>query len=254
VGDKLPVGSTIWQSLRAGGHFVARYPGLFCLLIAMEFASREGIRLLPQAADSVSLRSFLWDATLSLLVAAFSAPIIVAAHRSVLTVDESASYEFHSHRTRFFAIAAVACLLVFEANALSATFPVTEEYGIAWWMISVPFFIATLVLGIRVLLALPLIAIDQAAPFRRSIAMTKGRWWRITAITMIPAFVVTAALAMLDKVTSWPPPGTHLADLATALANAFIDVVPPCALSFTYLWIRDHEAAVEASATAALAR
>jgi hypothetical protein len=47
LGKNLTIWVTTWQGLAAAGRFVARYPYLSGLLVAMEFVSEEASNLVP---------------------------------------------------------------------------------------------------------------------------------------------------------------------------------------------------------------
>jgi hypothetical protein len=58
LSNKLPVWSTAWESAKAGGRFIARYPALLGLLIVINFASKEASDLLQMKPETFSLRAF----------------------------------------------------------------------------------------------------------------------------------------------------------------------------------------------------
>jgi hypothetical protein len=255
LSDKLPVWSTTWQSVIASVRFVARYPGFFGLLIAINFTSNEAKSLVPMEAETSSpqaleessfLAALVWSAALYLLVAALSAPIVVAAHRSILTDDTQAYYDLGSRRSRSFVIALVGYLvilfLIWGASFLAVIWPMVRQDGAiwGWWVAGVVLFIAGIVLAIRFLLAFPLIAIDEPSPFRRSLAMTRGRWWRILDITGMPALITGVAVYLATFLASELPShwiASAVVDLANAITDSFIYVNAPCAASLIYLWV-----------------
>jgi membrane-anchored glycerophosphoryl diester phosphodiesterase (GDPDase) len=197
--------------------------------------------------ETFSLRAFAWSIVPPILVAALSAPIIVAAHRSVLTDDARASYDFRSRRNQAFMIAATGYLLILDAISLPViATAISQNLSAWWWVVGFSLGIVGIVLSIRLLLVFPLIAIDQPSPFRRSIALTKGRWWRICAVTLIiPGLAMVAVVYVPTKFSAVLLPTlttSHVVDLGTAIIGSIFYLTIPCALSFIYLWIRNHEA------------
>lgn len=255
LSDKLPVWSIVWQSIIASVRFIARYPGLFSLLIAIDFFVDQAKSLLPTDSETPSLQALAetsllpalaWSAALYLLVAALSAPIIVAAYRSILSDDAQAYYDFSSRRSRSFVIAVVCYLfilfIIWGASFLAFILPVVRQDGAvwAWWVVGASLFMIGIVLAVRLLLAFPLIAIDEPSPFRRSLAMTRGRWWRILNITGGPALATGAAAYLATVLASMLPSHrieTIVVDLANAIIDSFLYVNAPCAASLIYLWI-----------------
>jgi hypothetical protein len=241
VSDRLPVWWTISRSLVACRRFVARYPGLSALLVALHFASQEASALGP----TDSLRSLLWSCVSPVIVAALSAPIIVAAHRFVLTDDETGGYDLHSSRNATFMAAAVGYLLVFDTFFGVANWLIGQTHSALGWIPGAVLVIALCVVGVRTLLAFPLIAIDDPSPFRRSIALTRGLWWRIVTIEAIPLLavaIVDASMTQIGIVSSMISTAPVVGSLAAALGEAFAYLMGPCTLSFIYLWIAKHEA------------
>jgi MFS family permease len=250
----------------ASVRFVTRYHGLFCVLIAIDFFANQAKNLLPMEPEASSLQAFaemsllpalVWSAVLYALVAALSAPIVLAAHRSILTGDTQAPYDFSSRRSRSFMIAVVGYLfvlfLIWGASALAFIAPAVEQDGLAWgwWVIGASLFMIGIVLAVRVLIAFPLIAIDEPSPWRRSLAMTRGRWWRILNITGTPALAAGAAAYLATIVASVLPSHwveTIVVDLANAIADSFLYVNAPCVLSLIYLWIKSQETRAASSA------
>ena len=239
----------------ASVRFAARYPGLFCVLIAIDFVANQAKNLLPTEPETPSLQDFAemsllpalaWSAASYLLVAALSAPIVLAAYRAILTDDTQAHYDLSSRRSRSFIVAVVGYLfvlfLVWGASILAFIAPSVEQDGFVWvwWIAGALLFMVGIVLAVRVLLAFPLIAIDEPSPLRRSLAMTRGRWWRIVNITGTPALVAGVAAYLATIVASVLPSQqieTIVVDLANAIADSFVYVNAPCALSLIYLWI-----------------
>jgi hypothetical protein len=272
LSDKVPVWPTIWQSIIASARFVARHPGLFCVLIAIDFVANEAKSRLTVEPETPSLQALaetsllpdlVWSATLYLLVAALSAPIVLAAYRSILTDDAQAHYDFSSRRSRSFMIAVVGYLLVlfliWGASILAFIVPSVDQDGLAWgwWGVGAALFMIGIVLAVRALLAFPLIAIDEPSPFWRSLAMTRGRWWRILNITGTPALAAGAAAYLVTLLASALPSQrieTIVVDLANAITDSLIYVNGPCALSLIYLWIINQRATGASPAIMAEAR
>src|SRR6267154_3020725 len=94
LSDGLPVWAITWQSVTRSSGFIARYPGLFALLVTMNFVAGEVSSLMPMEAGTPSLLSFAWSTGCLVLFVALSAPVILAAHRSILTDDATAHYDF----------------------------------------------------------------------------------------------------------------------------------------------------------------
>jgi hypothetical protein len=239
MSNKLPVWATTWQSLKAAGDFVARHPGLFGLLITMEFASAQGEDLVPAQAD-FSVAPLLWSAVLTVAVSVLSAPIFVAAYRAVLTDDAQARYDFRPPRTRLFAIVAGGWVLLFSAGALALISPMMLPDGPSWWSLFALLPLLVIVgIGVRLFLTFPLIAIDQQSPFRRSLAMTKGRWWRIF-VTNFVIPLATLTVALIPAYFASTPSTTiasQLLKLLNAAIGAFFILAATCALGLTALWI-----------------
>ena len=239
MSNKLPVWATTWQSLKAAVDFVARHPSLFGLLITMEFASAQGDDLVPAQAD-FSVGPLLWSAVFTVAVTVLSAPIVVAAHRAVLTDDAQARYDFRPPRTRLFAIAAGGWALLFSAGVLALLSPMMLQDGPSWWSLFALLPLLVIVgIGVRLFLGFPLIAIDQQPPFRRSAAMTKGRWWRIFAINfVIPLMtLVVVPAAAYFAATPSTTIASQLFKLLNAAIGAFFILAATCALGLTALWI-----------------
>jgi hypothetical protein len=184
----------------------------------------------------------MWSSALSVLVTGLSAPILIAAHRFILANDRGARYDFRPRRTRLFLLADAGWALLFGIGLLALLSPAIPQDGSAWWwwVVAALPCIVIIGLGVRLSLAFPLIALDQPSPFRRSFAMTKGRWWRICTINFIIPIVALTVGSVLIKFAAAPPSPTiasHVLNLISAMVDAFVYLAGACALSFTFLWI-----------------
>jgi hypothetical protein len=97
-------------------------------------------------------------------------------------------------------------IVVAGVVALFASFPIATVDA-AWWLLLIPVIVAGIGasywLGIRLILVLPVIAIEEVGPFRairRSWQLTKGQFWRYLGILLLANVLISMATNVISTV------------------------------------------------------
>jgi hypothetical protein len=185
--DRLPVWTTVVASARTAVAFTRRHPifflGLWVLQILVDGLSAMG----GSIGYSPSPISPAWTNAVELAQMVLGAPILLALYRFVLGDERSPTYDVVSPRGRKFVAANVAyliCAMMLPGAIFATIHRYAETYGgvAAWGGLALAIAILVPMIAYwsgRLYLLFPLIALDEPAPLARSLAMTRGRAWRI---------------------------------------------------------------------------